>query len=173
MYREAQFKKDMPVIRSSVRTQPAFRSSILSSAFRCIMLGILLILGIQDGAAQEIIIAGSETKEVSTKKNPPSPKPQVRVRQETYFDMGIVSDEDCILTIDGVRQKDTLRAGTTTTKRVTSGTHRLSAESIASGYVFVQHVKVDEGARKNFEIPVGQQFEAHLKKVETVLLRQQ
>lgn len=137
------------------------------------MLAVLIFLASPDSAAQDVIVAGSKPVK-STRKDPPEPKPAPPKPQPVvYLNINLLSDEDCIVTIDGVRQKDTLLAGKTTAKKVKPGTHRLSAESIATGYVHSQYVKVDTENRKPLEIPIKEQFEAHIKRVEAALAMQQ
>lgn len=173
MHDSRQLQKHIHLIMSFICDRSIQGRSRCLLACRCIVLGMFLFLGPLDCDAQKIIIAGSEHSK-STRKDPPSPKPaRSKPQPLVYFDMGIIADDDCILTIDGVRQKDTLRAGKTTLKKMTSGTHRLSAESIATGYVHSQQVKVDVRVRKPFELPVKEQFEAHMKRVEAALSQQQ
>jgi hypothetical protein len=142
------------------------------SAFRYLVLGMFLFSGSLDVAAQDVIVAGSEPGKNIIKKNPPAPKP-VPARQDVYSDIRIVPDEDCIIIIDGVKQKDTLRAGKATSKKLVNGTHRLGAESVATGYVHNQQLKVDAFTQKLFVIPLKVKFEAHIKKVEAALSQQQ
>lgn len=144
---------------------------------RCIALGILLFSCSTKCTAQEVTVAGSapvrKAEPVkSPKKNPTPPKP-VAARQNVYFDIHLVPDEDCIITIDGVKQKDTLRMGLITVKKLTTGTHWIGAESITSGYVHNQPVKVEGAVQKSLEIPIKEQFEQHLKKVDAALSQQQ
>lgn len=142
------------------------------------VLVIFLFLAVQQAAAQDIMIGGSapaKTPKIEAPKprTVPPPRPAPAPRQEQYFDISLVPDEDCIIILDGVRQRDTLRAGKATIKRVVAGAHRLSAESIATGYLHNQQMKVDAGGRRPVVIPIKEAFDAHMKRVETALLRQQ
>lgn len=135
-----------------------------------LLLLLIFLVGTLRSIAQDVRIGGSEPVK-NTQREAPVSKP-APPRQQAYGNISILPDEDCILTIDGTRQRDTLRAGKAIVRSLAVGTHRLSAESVSTGYLLNQQVKVDAGRRNTVEIGLDEAFQAHMKRVETALLQQ-